>query len=451
MTKTHALDDEKPTRRSILSGAVRLGGGAALSAAVPSLLKAAPDAAGEGRELLPIVGSASIAGVPANSTGVTFSQEFLSNRVFQDLALNFDPPSPPRVDGQPVTTGALAQPNGDIRFRIHAPRARDVSVKVDFLRGQDLPLARRNDGVFEGLVAYDESHTGPANVDVYVDGLLFLDPYLPIHWAAVRPRNFIEIPDPRLEFMFVKNVPHGAVSREIYWADALGSWERCLVYTPAGYMRSKEDYPVLYLQHGGGDNEIAWVYCGRLPYILDNLIAEGGAEPFIVVMNNAMVRYGGTGTGVVDDAFERTLVDSCIPHIEGTYRVKAGKWNRAIGGLSMGAYMSCDIGFRRPEVFGSIGTFTASMTHERFETTYTRPYPAVLKDPKGFAGNYRVYYRSTTPAEDHFEYFLADDKLCADAGVDKLPSYHRVVYPARTTKWNSWRLALRDYAQLLFR
>jgi enterochelin esterase family protein len=76
----------------------------------------------------------------------------------------------------------------------------------------------------------------------------------------------------------------------------------------------------------------------------------------------------------------------------------------------------------------------------------------VLKDQKKFGRDFKVYFRSTTPQEDHYhDYFIADDKLCADAGLDTLPSYHRIVYPARTTKWNSWRMGLRDYAQLLFR
>jgi enterochelin esterase family protein len=218
-------------------------------------------------------------------------------------------------------------------------------------------------------------------------------------------------------------------------------------------MKSNKEYPVLYLQHGGGENETVWGYCGRVAYILDNLIAERKAEPFMIVMNNGMLRYSDNPSTVIDDALERILTESCIPYIEKSYRVKTDKWNKAIAGLSMGCMQTCDIAFRHPELFGNLGSLNASMTHDResFNTTYERPWPTVMKDPGKFAKNYRIFFRSTMSAEDHFDWFLADDKICADAGIDKLPGYHRIVYPKRTTKWNGWRMGLRDFAQLLFR
>jgi enterochelin esterase family protein len=440
----------KLARRSLLRRAAMLGGGAALAKTFPSLAAKAAD--------VPVAGGAPgqkdvvVAAAESTVRKAAFSTDFLANPVFRDLALNFDPPNPARVDGALLQTGALVQPSGDILFRIHAPQAQGVTLKFDLVRTGELVLAKQDNGIFEALLPYDDSHTGPMTVDVHVDGMIFLYPYMPIHWSASRPHNFIEVPDAEMEFMFIKDVPHGAMSREIYWADAIRSWERCIIYTPPGYMKSNKKYPVLYLQHGGGENEVVWGYCGRVAYILDNLIAAGKAEPFIVVMNNGMLRYPDNTGSIIDDAFERMLTQSCLPHIEKNYRVRTGKWNRALAGLSMGSMMSCDIAFRHPELFGNLGTFTASMTHETFATSYERPYPAVMKDPTKFTRNYRVYFRSTTPQEDHYsDYFIADDKLCADAGIDKYPGYHRIVYAARTTKWNSWRLGLRDYAQLLFR
>lgn len=448
MTASFQRKDNRLSRRSVLSGAVTMGGGVALATAFPSLVLNAADAPANA------LVSQNVSQALAASAGAPrrFSKEFLSNAVFRDLALNFDPPNAARIDGALLDTGALVQPNGDILFRIHAPQARDVSLKFDLVRSGGITLAKRDNSLFEGLLPYEDNHTGPMTVDVYIDGMTFLYPYMPIHWSASRPHNFVEVPDAEMEFMFIKDVPHGAMSREIYWVDAIKSWERCMVYTPPGYMKSNKKYPVLYLQHGGGENEVVWGYCGRVAYILDNLIAEGKAEPFIVVMNNDMLRYSDNTTSVIDDAFERLLTQSCIPYMENNYRVRTGKWNRALAGLSMGSMMSCDIAFRHPELFGNLGTFTASMTHETFQTTYERPFPAVMKDREKFAKNYKVYFRSTTQQEDHYhDYFIADDKLCAQSGIDKLPSYHRIVYPTRTTKWNSWRLGLRDYAQLLFR
>lgn len=452
-------------RRSVLKKGLLMGGGAALSTALPSLMlpHPAPAAALEAKPDSPPTPPASHAVVPpadSSADQARFSKEFLSNKVFGDLPLNFDPPGRlVQADGSILQVGgASVQSTGNILFQILAPLAKEVSLRFDQVRSGGLPLTKRDNGVFEGLLAYEDNHTGPMTVDVYIDGTVFIYPYMPIRWSGGHPHNFVEVPDTEMEFMHIKNVPHGAMSREIFWADPIKSWERCLVYTPPGYMNSTQHYPVLYLQHGGGENETVWEYCGRVAHILDNLIAGGKVEPFIVVMNNDMLRYGDNNTavasniaGVVDDAFERILIESCIPHMEGNYRLKTGKWNRALAGLSMGSMMSCDIAFRHPETFGNLATFTASMTHETFATTYERPYKKVLQDPKAFAKNYKVYFRSTTQREDHFDYFVADDKLCADAGIDKLPNYHRIVYPTRTTKWNSWRLGLRDYAQLLFR
>lgn len=458
MTNCFELHEKKITRRSVLSGALTVGSGVVLSAAVASVTSGSAMAAakaGTGRNLHPSLASmpSGIADGETGSTGTRFSKEFLSNRVFQDLPLNFDPPNPARVDHNLQGTGALVQPNGDVLFRIYAPKAKDVTLQFSLVRDGQLVLTQQNEGLFQGLLPYEDNHTGPMSVDVYVDGMLFIYPMIPICWSLSSPRNIIEIPDTTMEFMHIKNVPHGAMGREIYWAEPLKTWERCTVYSPAGYMKSTKEYPVLYLQHGGGENEVAWEYFGRVAYIMDNLIAEGKAEPFIVVMNNDMLRYSDTPAGIIDLAFERMLIESCIPYIEKNYRVKTGKWNRAIAGLSMGCMMSCDIAFRHPEVFGNMGALNASMIHdaESFHTNYVRPYPEVMKDAEAFAKNYRVYFRSTMSAEDHFPYFLADDEICAKAGIDKLPNYHRILYPERTTKWNGWRMGLRDYAQLLFR
>jgi enterochelin esterase family protein len=458
MTGSFQLNKTKIARRSLMSGAVMLGGSAALAAVVPSFSLATADAAeeiGPKRILHSATAftSQNLVETSAESKGVRFSKDYLSNKVFQDQPLNFGPATPVHIDGKTLEVGALVQPSGDLLFRIYAPDAKEVRMKVSTgpAHIREFILTKQGDGIFSGLLSYDENVTGPAYVQVYVDGAIFLDPYLPIRWAGSGPRNIVEIPDSEQEFTLIKDVPHGAVGREIFWVDALKSWERYFVYTPAGYVKSTKEFPVLYLQHGGGENETTWVYTGRAAHILDNLIAEGKAEPFIVVMNNGMVRYRSSAANVYDEAFERMLIEGCIPHLEKNYRVKTDKWNRAIAGLSMGCYQSCDIAFRHPEMFGSLGTLNASMTHETFPTTYERPYPTVMKDPETFAKNYKLYFRSTMPGEDHFPYFLADDKICANAGIDRLPSYHRIVYPERTSKENGWRMGLRDFSLLLFR
>lgn len=472
MAECFPFEEKKFTRRSMLGGAMMLGSGAAISTVFPAFTLTAADAAAESGPPNLVEKAAEAAGIMKE-----FSKDFLSNKAFQDLALNFDPASqdmalnPPPAPGagapgagglggvaraRIAETGALVQPNGDILYRIYAPNAKDVRIKFSEIRTGELVLTKQDDGVFQGRLAYNANNTGPLPSDVYIDGMLFLYPFMPIHWSAGYPHNFIEVPDTELNFMLLKDVPHGAMAREVYWSDVVKSWQRCIVYTPPGYQKSNQEYPVLYLQHGGGENEVVWGFCGHVNYIMDNLIAEGKAVPFVIVMNNGSVRGAADPRDASRNSgitFERVLIESCIPFIEKTYRVKTGKWNRGIAGLSMGAFQSCDIGFAHPELFGSIGTFTASMTRLGEENT-TRPYMAVMNDPANpekFGKNYKVYFRSTTPRENRPETFLMDDKICEKAGIDKLSGYHRILFPERVSKWNSWRLGFREFAQLLFK
>ena len=381
-----------------------------------------------------------------------FSSAFLNNKLFCDQALSFD--SMGRYSGD-IQAGAFPQANGDVFLRLFLPGAQTVQMEASVSNevSAQVALAHRGDGVFEGTLPFDERLTGPANVTVRVNGAVVLVPDLPIIWTDNRPQNNLEIPDPEGDYLLLKNVPHGSYIRETIWSHSTCNWEHCMVFTPPGYGKSREAFPVLYLLHGGGDNELMWEYVGKMSHILDNLWAEEKAERFIVVTMNGMLRSGGRVGTPVDEAFEQMLLEDCIPFIEQNYRVKTGKWDRAIAGLSMGAYMSCDIGFAHPELFGSIGTFTASMSKgDTPFSTYERPYPQVLaQGAERFAENYRLYFRSTTPQENHPEFFEADDALLKEAGIAELPCHHRVLYPARVSKWNSWRMGLRDFAQLVFR
>lgn len=381
-----------------------------------------------------------------------FTEEQLNNKLFVHQALSFNEMGA-YSDG--IRAGAFPQPNGSVLLRLRIPGANTVKIHVAVSNTvfTDIDLSNTVGCLFEGTIPFDERMTGPANVNVYVNGAEVLVPDLPIIWTDNRPQNNVEIPDKDMDYLLVKNVPHGSLTRELVWSHSTCAWERCMVYTPASYKQEDRKLPVLYLLHGGGDNDQMWEYVGKMSHTLDNLWAEGKAEKFIVVMMNGMLRAGGKVQSPVDPAFEQMLLKDCIPFIEANYRVLTDKWNRAIAGLSMGAYMSCDIGFAHPELFGSIGTFTASMSKsgEAF-ATYERPYPKVMAaGAEAFAGNYKLYWRSTTPQENHPEFFFADDELLKQAGIYDLPCHHRKLYSPVTSKWNSWRMSLRDFAQLVFK
>ena len=395
----------------------------------------------------------------------TFSQDHVSNKLFLDHSMSFDRLSLTSANGRLLQTGAYPQTDGSVLIRLYLPHAKKVTitVAVGFHQRVDLELTTPPEspaGTFVGILPYDERMVGNAMARVMVDGHFELIPDLPIVWTANRPINTIEIPFPDSDYLLLQDVPHGNYSHNMFWAENMNNWERCCVYTPPGYMKSQEAYPVLYLLHGAGDNETTWESIGRVSYIMDNLLAEGKAKPFIIVMCNLMLREGGKvcplnggGPQTIDQSFERMLIDSCIPFIEENYRILPGKWNRAIGGLSLGSYTANDIAYGNPELFGSIGNFTAGLANEMHaKYTYERPYQKFLdKGAEHFASQFRLLFRSTTPNENHPEFFAADDESYAKAGIDQLPGYHRVMYPGNVTKWNSWRMGLRDFAQLLFR
>lgn len=392
-----------------------------------------------------------------------FTPEFLGNRIFRDQELTYDKilSYVGKADGI-LYEAAVLQPNGDYLIQIQAPNARTVTVTPWFGKmlsngkmpwaGTPIDAQKGGDGVFRCTIPFDENITGPRHVDISIDGTPVLWPYLPVVWAGNRMHNYLEIPDRDMEFIHVKDVPHGAVSRNIYWSSVTNDWERCFVYTPPGYMKSNKEYPVLYLLHGGGENETVWTSTGRVNYILDNLLAAGECEPFIVVMNNGMIRYPvDDQRGWMDLCFEDNLLNCCIPFIEETYRVRTDKWSRAIAGLSMGSYQGNSVGFRHPELFGYMGNFTSTMYSGTNKYSYERCYEQVLSDPEAFRKNYRVFFSSATPQEDHMDYFMVDNKLMKQAGLADMDGYHCIVHAPRMTRWNSWRMGLRDFAKLLFK
>ena len=381
-------------------------------------------------------------------------KEFIENQAFSVTALSMDAKNEDPQAPAGVNTGVFPQENGDVVIRLFFPNAKKVSLHAGVSRqvAADVELTELGNGVFEGVLPYDERLTGPANVQVTADGVNVLCPDLPIIWGGSRPANNIEIPDPEAGYLLIRDVPHGAYTREIFKSDVLDRFERCMIYTPPGYQKTKEPYPVLYLQHGGGDNELMWEYVGHISTIMDNLIADGKAVPFVIVMCNAMLRKGGKIGFPIDLVYDEMLTSEVIPFIEKTYNVRTDRKGRAIAGLSMGSFMTSDIAFRHPELFCALGNFTAGMTSGDMQIAYEKPHISFMKNGRELAEKYfDLYWRSTTPQEDHLEYFEADDEILKEAGIDTLPCYHRVLYPPRTAKWNSWRMGIRDMAQLLFR
>ena len=383
-------------------------------------------------------------------------QAYRENPVFTDMTFGYTclrdeeitfPDGPTHRE----KTGAILQDNGDILFRIYAPEATDVRVEVTIdPETPDIHLKKDSQGFFTGILLYQERLAGPKTINYYVDGALMLHPQTPIFYWNFRPANYIEVPDQEQLFLLSRRIPRGTIHREFYWSDVMGEFESCLVYTPAGYS-TKQSYPVLYLQHGHTEDETCWIYNGKAGYILDALIEEGSAVPMIVVMNNGMLRKPGE-TDQDYAGFMEMLLSDCLPFIEEHYSVRTDKWSRAIAGLSMGSAQASLIGQSRPDLFGYVGLFSGFLSLSRSDVPVDEmPYLQMLfKDQERFIREFRVFYRSIGDLDELKGRFDRDSEFLQKHGSDHLPNLKSVIYPGRFHDWGTWRIALRDFARMLF-
>ena len=200
-----------------------------------------------------------------------------------------------------------------------------------------------------------------------VDGVQVNDPGSDTFFGTGKPTSGIEIPEKGVDFYHAKDVPHGEVRSRWYKSKVTGQTRHVMVYTPPGYDADpKKRYPVLYLQHGGGEDETGWTRQGHVNFILDNLIAAGRPVPMIVVMEKGYATRAGaaaepSGQGQGDGgAFEDVVLKDLIPMIDSTYRTIADRDHRAIAGLSMGAGQAMQIGLTHLDTFSAVGAFSGA-------------------------------------------------------------------------------------------
>ena len=387
--------------------------------------------------------------------------DFIGNRVFDDRYSAFAPQTRQALPGSDmfnpnyIDTGVKVHENGDVDFGFYAPNANKVSIVFGIRSSKPLEMEKDSQGIWKATLAYDPVFCGPKAFHFDVDGAPVLSPYCPQYYSHGISINYVDIPDANTSFILMRDVPHGAVTNEFYWSDCLETWQRCLVYTPPGY-ENGGTYPVLYLQHGAGENETSWLYNGRAAHIMDNLIADKKISPFIIVMNDGMVRGKGEGPMSSGQAFSSTLIDNCIPFIERKYKVKSDKWNRAIAGFSMGSMQSSIIGLSNPDKFAYIGLLSGFMRRlgpdvDGDATLQTNPHLALMDDKERFLSEIKLYYRGIGSGDVYIKAFLTDDAFCAERGYDKYPNIIRRVVDNYPHDWAVLRILLHDFAQRIFK
>ena len=350
-----------------------------------------------------------------------------------DVSVSFDPYyGEPSRDGD---QGAEILPDGRVRFRIIAPDARQVVIDQF---GTVYPLEKGADGAWKGTF---DLGRGFLYFFLKVDGADVLCPYLPIGYGCCRPMNFVDVPVADMAgWDSLEKVPHGAVTRHYYPSTVTGKHEVCLVYTPPAYDAGKA-YPVLYLQHGYGENETGWVYQGHVGRIADQLLAAGGMREMIIVMGNGMVQKENTEDRTL---YPQVLVKDLIPFIESHYSVRRDKWHRAMAGLSMGSYQTSLTTLSHPELFGYAGLFSGFL-RAPWPTAAPEAHLRLLEDPEAFGKAFRVFYRAMGTEDQFWSSFEKDDIFLQDKHLD----IQRETFPGGHD-WTVWRRCIRSFLPRLF-
>ena len=335
----------------------------------------------------------------------------------------------PSTKNQPGQQYPMVNSQGYVRLRIDAPKANSVICTL----GGGTVLHKGADGFWTATTKAPEDE-GFHYYHLIIDGGVFNDPGTGNFYGSTRWESGVEIPAHDQDFYAVRNVPHGKVEQVLFWSESTSQYRTALVYTPPTYDSSKrQKYPVLYLQHGWGENETSWSIQGHANLIMDNMIAAGEIQPFIVVMTYGMtndVRIGGL-RGFNYKDFEAVLCDELVPYIDSHYRTKADRNGRAMAGLSMGGMETHSITLARPGLFGYWGLLSGG--------TYN---PDEIKDPSLVKGIFMGCGSKENP-----------DGVNRAAEALRAAGFNAKSYVSEGTahEFLTWRRCLKEMAPMLFK
>ncbi len=354
----------------------------------------------------------------------------------------------PSSINQPGKEYPMVNSEGRVRAQISAPEATKVQLDISAVK---YDLVKDEKGVWTGESAPQDE--GFHYYQLWVDGAAVPDPGSKYYYGASRWGSGVEIPAKDQDFYALKNVPHGQIIERTYFSKESNEMRRCFIYTPPGYETDNQKrYPVLYLQHGGGENETGWSSQGHANLIMDNLIAEGKTVPFIIVMDNGTWRMPPRPNGERPagpwppegwaDGFMNTLIKDIIPMIDANYRTIADPQHRAMAGLSMGGMQTRVITLAHPEMFSYVGMFSGgSISVQDVEKS-----PAFKEKIKLVFISYgsRELDNPRTGA-------WGDPKENTEALKKIGMNTHFYVSPLTAHEWQSWRRGLYNFATLIFK
>jgi enterochelin esterase-like enzyme len=278
-----------------------------------------------------------------------------------------------------------------------------------------------------------------------VDGAIVNDPGSETYFGWDRQCSGIEVPELGVDFYDAKDVPHGEVRTLWYHSKVTGKPRRAIVYTPPNYDNGTDKYPVLYLQHGAGEDERGWTNQGRANFILDNLIAARKAKPMILVMDSGYAERIGQASSPLDfGPFEEVLTGELIAKIDAAYRTRADREHRALAGLSMGGLQALHIGLKHLDQFASIGAFSAPV-FGKFDVKSA--FHGAFADATAFNEKVRMLWLGVGSAEESFAAGVKGMHRALDEADVKHVMFES---PGTSHEWQTWRRSLHDFAPRLF-
>jgi enterochelin esterase-like enzyme len=387
---------------------------------------------------------------------VTFTSPFYAQDVsdFQPAATNVWGAQYPRVDGK-----------GRVQLRVKAPDA--AKVRVNFWSNLKTDMEKQADGYW--TITTQPLVPGLHYYNFVVDGADVNDSGSQSFFGGSRYASAVEVPEPGSTYYSIQDVPHGQVREIWYNSKMTGSWRHALVYLPPGYeSQTRQRFPVLYLQHGGGEDETGWIRQGRANFILDNLLAEGKCKPMIVVMGYGYARRAGqtppdlTGKPFgspemlkamqdMSAAFEDDVTQALIPYIDTKYRTFSDRDHRAMAGLSMGGMQTFQITLNHLDLFSYIGGFSGAGGMLALGDRKLDPkadYNGVFADPTVFAKKVHLLWLGVGTVEPER---MRAGLLRLHASLSEANIQH-VFYesPGTDHEWQTWRRDLKDFAPRLF-
>jgi para-nitrobenzyl esterase len=362
-------------------------------------------------------------------------------------------------DAKPATTNVMGAtyprvlPDHSVAFQFKAPTAHSVDVDIT---GKKFPMTRGSDGVW--------SVTTPPLVEGFhyyaldADGVRMNDPGSHTYFGMGMDASGIDVPEDGVSYYLAKDEPHGDVRIRSYHSKITGQWRRCFIYTPPDYDSNPgAHYPVLYLQHGSGEDETGWIFQGHANLILDNLIAEKNAVPMIIVMDNgyASVPAGpfgppSTGPGAGFSTFEDVMTKEVIPMIDATFRTIPDRDHRAMAGLSMGANQALHLATDHLDTFAYMAGFSGTMNGLSGDPLDpATAFNGIFKDGAAFNGKVKLLWLGMgTEEPEFFHKSIGAFRTMLDKAA---VTYVYFSSPGTAHEWLTWRRDLNDFAPRLFR